>query len=523
MANSATYQYDTLGRLVGVTFPNGAQVAYSYDAMGNRQTVVEIPPLTPTPSTLPTVEALPKNHCSDFVNNPMMVLLSDGQLIGWGENTTGVLSNGLASTNCTAQRVVFDPNSTMPPANATIVDWAFTNASLYVVFSNGWVYSCGDNTYGQLGHGDNTARLQLKRIEYFVTNSKTITKVWAASSYVNTNGGGLAYFQDSNKNMYACGAGGHGPLGNASTPTSNVNTPAACAGVSTSPYVVDMAISCWFSVFSAYMLMSDGTLLVAGYNGQGQMANGTTTSISGGFVNAKKTGSTNITNLISISATSGYPNGGSALAVDSSGNVWTVGYNGSGQLGLGNTVDKNLFTQVTTLSNITKAEMGGGQYAYCYAINNSGNMYTWGYNAQNNLFLNNTSTAYTPAQATYVPGTVSKVFFPREQQLGASSQMVVVTTTGKVVYAGADVSQLGLANTVNPGAYKYIPAPTPILNGSEIITNIFFHGTGLGQRMFVLTDLGNLYSCGNNTNSICTGGANSSMAKTAFQKIQFLP
>lgn len=337
------------------------------------------------------------------------------------------------------------------------------------------------------------------------------------------NGAGCVYFQDSNKNMYACGAGGSGNLGNAATPNSNLSTPAPCNGVTTSPYVVEMAISCWFSAFSTYMLMSDGSLLVAGYNGQGQLANGTTTNISGGFVNAKKTGSTNITNLVSISATAGYPNGGSALGVDSSGNVWTVGYNGSGQLGHGNLSDKNLFTQVAALSNISKAEIGGGQYGYCYAINTSGNVYTWGYNGQNNLFLNNSSAAYTPALANYIPGTASKFFFPREQQVGASSQLIVVTTTGRVAYAGADLYQIGVANTVNPGAYKYIPTPPSILNGSEIITDIFTHGTGGAQRLFVLTDLGNLYSCGSNLNSICTAGETSSMYRTAFFKIQFLP
>lgn len=523
MSKSATYQYDTLGRLIGVTFPNGAQVAYAYDDMGNRQTVVEIPPLTPMSSSLPTVVALPKNYCSDFIHNAMMVLLSDGQLIGWGDNTPGCLGNGFISTAASAQRLVFDPNTTIPPSTATIVDWAFTNSAVYVVYSNGWLYTAGDNTYGQLGHGDNVSRNQLKRVEYFVTNSKTVTKVWAMGSVGGTNGGGCVYFQDSNKNMYGCGLGTAGNLGNQANPTGILNTPSPCNGVSTSPYVVDMAISCFYTAFSAYMLMSDGTLLVAGYNATGQLGNGGNTNVSGSFVNAKKTGSTNITNLISISGTNGYPTGNSALAVDSSGNVWTTGSNGSGQLGLGNTVDKNLFTQVAALSNITKAEIGGGQYAYAYAINSSGSLYTWGYNAQNNLYLNHANATYTPTQATYVPGTVSKVFFPRDQQLSGLSQMMVLTTTGRLVYAGADVSQIGLANTVSPGAYKYVPLPLSILDGSEAITNVFMHGTGGSQRLFALTDLGNLYSSGLNANSICTGGVSSSVTKTVFHKIQFLP
>jgi YD repeat-containing protein len=520
MSKVATYQYDDLGRLVGVTFPNGAQAAYSYDEMGNRTTVVEVPPVIT--SDPPTVSAMPKKHCSDSINNIMMVLLSTGELVGWGDNTSGALATGLANANSIVQGVTFDPNTTPPPSSATIVDWAMTNASLYVVYSNGWVYSAGDSSYGQLGHGDTAAQAQLKRIEYFVTNSKTITKVWAASSYIGTNGAGCCYFQADDKSMYGCGANAAGNLGNASTPTTNLNTPGPCAGVSTSPYVVEMAISCFYASFNAYMLMSDGTLLVAGVNGQGQLGTNSTSNVTGGFVNAKKTGNVNITNVAGVSATAAYPYGGSALVYDTAGDVWTAGHNDYGQLGHGDTTARSLFTKVSALSNITKAEIGGGYAAYAYAINSSGDFYGWGYNGNNNLFRNNSSAAYTPAVSSYTPGTVAKAFFPREQQLGGSSQLIVVTTGGKLAYAGADLGQIGIANTIAAGAYKYVPTPASILNGSEVITDVFVHGTSTSQRWFVLTDLGNLYSCGANANGVCVGGHYSaSMTKTAFHKIRF--
>jgi alpha-tubulin suppressor-like RCC1 family protein len=115
------------------------------------------------------------------------------------------LCNGIeTATNSLPQRVVFDPTTTVPPSTATIVDWAFTNANLYVVYSNGWVYSGGSNTYGQLGHGDTTDRAYLKRIEYFVTNALSVTKVWANGGFGTTNGGGPVYFQASDFSMYGC-------------------------------------------------------------------------------------------------------------------------------------------------------------------------------------------------------------------------------------------------------------------------------------------------------------------------------
>src|SRR5215471_3311172 len=141
----AAYKYDDLGRLIQVSFPNGGMAVYSYDEMGNRTSVVEVPANTPQ-CCPPVVSSFPKRTHGDFNNNGMMVKLSTGELVGWGDNTTGALANGIAgATNAPAQKVLFDENTTLPPFDATIVDWVFTGANLYVVYSNGWVYSSGKN------------------------------------------------------------------------------------------------------------------------------------------------------------------------------------------------------------------------------------------------------------------------------------------------------------------------------------------------------------------------------------------
>ena len=39
-SDGATYMYDALGRLIQVTYANGTTIVYTYDAAGNRTSVV---------------------------------------------------------------------------------------------------------------------------------------------------------------------------------------------------------------------------------------------------------------------------------------------------------------------------------------------------------------------------------------------------------------------------------------------------------------------------------------------------
>jgi YD repeat-containing protein len=67
-ADTATYEYDQLGRLTRVTYDNGTVIIYTYDAAGNRTSVsVTVPTATPTatgsttdtPTPTPTATATP--------------------------------------------------------------------------------------------------------------------------------------------------------------------------------------------------------------------------------------------------------------------------------------------------------------------------------------------------------------------------------------------------------------------------------------------------------------------------------
>ena len=534
MANdNPVYNYDQLGRLTQVVWPSGALASFNYDKMGNRTTVVESAAIAPPGPTLPTVTALPKRSQSDFKNDPMMVLLSTGEIAGWGDNTTGVLANGIiAATNSLAQRALFDPNTTVPPEGANIVDWAFTNANLYVVYDNGWVYSAGDNSYGQLGHGDTTDRPYLKRIEFFVTNTLTVQKVWAQGGYSTTAGGGCVFFSanDTSGNfpLYGCGFNTTGCLGinstvNQTTPVTNTTIDKTAAS-----HVVDVKMSAGGANINTFLLFNSGKVFVAGWNPQGQLGVNTTTNVTTGFTAALNSSSVAFTTAAAISVNAGNASTslGNALIIDTSGNVWTSGSNSHGELGQGTTTDLKLFTKVTALSNIASAKLFGGIYGSGYAVTTAGVLWTWGYNGQNQLFKNNTTTPQTtPAAATAVPpGTIAQVFHSRgEQGMATTGQLILVMASGQIAYAGADVGQVPIANTAFPGAYSLIAMPAFILNGSDTITDLFTHGTAQTQRWFILTASGRLFASGSNLDAICAGAATTTaaVANSVWQEITF--
>lgn len=466
--------------------------------------------------------SLPKRSFGDFLYGAMAILANSQGVYTWGNNTTGALSNGTtAATSTPLQPALFNPNSTPPPATATITDWAFTMGNLYLVFSNGWAYSSGDNTYGQLAQGDTVARPYLTRIEYFITNNLSVQKVWAAGAMANANGGGCVFFQTlsgSTPGLYACGSNTAGNCGNASSPTTNLTTPGICAGIGTSATVTSVAIaSIGGPNFSTYALLSNGSVMVCGFNANGQLGNGTVTSVTGTFVNALAASGGNLSNITALSVTGagGSSGVGWAMALDSSGNLWSTGYNVYGQLGLGSTTSQTKFTQVTSLTNVAQFGTGGGTTGYSYAITSSGALYTWGYNALNNLFQNSTTSPITsPTTTVFSTGQVSTVVFPKEEAVSGSSQLIALIGGGtQVVYAGQANGQLGI-NSSSP-AYKILPLP-PLASG-ETIDSVFMHGSATLQRLFLHTSAGNILSCGYNSDSVCTGGWSSNSMPTSIE------
>ncbi len=90
----------------------------------------------------------------------------------------------------------------------------------------------------------------------------------------------------------------------------------------------------------------------------------------------------------------------SAFAIKTDGTLWSWGRNNYGQLGQNenNTVPRSSPVQVGALTTWSKLSIAGGDSNHMLAITTSGSLFSWGYNTQGNLGLNDIVHKSSPVQ-----------------------------------------------------------------------------------------------------------------------------
>ena len=150
-------------------------------------------------------------------------------------------------------------------------------------------------------------------------------------------------------------------------------------------------------------VMQDGSAKCWGYNPVGQVGVGTnnyggyngyssiyypTTVIDSGVVD------------ISITVAAYYDH---SCAVKTDGTVWCWGYNGYGQLGVGDTTQRTTPTQVSGLSSVSAITTASGSYVspYC-ALKTDGTVWCWGYNGYGQLGVGDVTQRNSPTKVNYI-------------------------------------------------------------------------------------------------------------------------
>jgi alpha-tubulin suppressor-like RCC1 family protein len=281
---------------------------------------------TPVAVSLPAGTTVTAISAGDFYS---LALTSTGSVLAWGSNSNGQLGNATTANSSTPVPVSL-PNGT------TVTAISAGGASSLALTSTGSVLAWGSNSNGQLGNA--TTANSSTPVPVSLPNGTTIAAISAGETY------SLAL--TSTGSVLAWGNNGLGQLGNGTTADSSTPVAASLPNGTTAT-----AISAG-SDFSL-ALTSTGSVLAWGNNASGELGNGTT-------ANSSTPVAVSLPNGTTVSAVSGGDSHG--LALTSTGSVLAWGYNGNGQLGNGTTTDSSTPVAVSLAAGTTIAAVRGGGF-----------------------------------------------------------------------------------------------------------------------------------------------------------------
>ena len=285
---------------------------------------------------------------------------TDGTLWNWGRNL-----NGQLGTNDTADRTT--PVTTF--AGGT--NWKSVAGGGYhtaAIKTDGTLWTWGRNSSGQLGINATTIR------------STPVTTFLGESSWKSVAcGGSYTVAIKTDGTLWTWGRNNLGQLG--------INA----SGNRTTPVTTFAGGTNWKSVAGGYnhiaAIKTDGTLWVWGYNSNGQLG-----------INVAGTTENRTTPVTTFLGGNNWKSVGCGedctVAIKTDGTLWIWGYNAYGQLGINNTDGRS--TPVTTFSGGTNWKSVAGGYGHTAAIKTDGTLWTWGFNNNGQLGINDTSTRTTP-------------------------------------------------------------------------------------------------------------------------------
>lgn len=349
---------------------------------------------TTTNRSTPTAIGLVAKNISS--SSPSMIDRA-GNIIIWGSGNTGENGN----------------NSTTNYSNPTFLVASLTGSSRFrkiikdldtsiVLTANGSVRMCGSNSQGQLGLGDTTPRSTFATVNAAIlspaiqiTTGTTITISFLASTSTYAASGCIKVTDLNKQNqgkIYMWGRNLSGQLGDGTSTDRSTPTPLLSAFEDFVQLVTNGACS--------YGLRSNGDLYAWGNNGFSQLGNGSGTSVStpvliGGGLKFKKVATSATNDLV----TGSYAPRTSAAAITTDGKLYTWGYNGSGQLGLGDTTNRSTPTFVTSFGSTKIVDVAMSKHSLALAEN--GTVWSCGYNAEGQLGLNDTTSRSTYTQITF--------------------------------------------------------------------------------------------------------------------------
>ena len=280
---------------------------------------------------------------------------SYGTAACWGQNDQGQLADGTTTNSTTPVAITSGALTGKTVTNITAGDY-----HMCAILSNGTAACWGNNNYGQLGNGTTTNSTTPVAVTGGALTGKTVTNITAGGDHT------CAVLSDGTA---ACwGNNNHGQLGDGTT--TNSTTPVAVAGGALAGKTVTNITAGGSRYYSGLArlnhscaLLSDGTAACWGANQFGQLGDGTTTnSTTPVAITDDALAGKTVTNITAGVAHT------CALLSDDTAACW--GYNPNGQLGDGTTSSSTTPVLVTggALAGKTVASITAGGIHTCAVL-----------------------------------------------------------------------------------------------------------------------------------------------------------
>jgi len=267
--------------------------------------------------------------------------------------------------------------------------------TMCVRLDNGQVKCTGANTEGQLGLGTDLTERQMFNLVVDLHGVTNLVDMGRLSYCAILNSSYAGSGNPSYTGGLKCwGYNGFGNLGIGSTLRSNHPQ----SVIETGGNVLDNVIQVEGNVINnnyeySCALTSDatGNLYCWGYNGNGQLGVGDFDS---------RTRATQLTFFNSLSvkniSVAGYDSGGYTCAiVGSNREVYCWGYNGNGQLGIGDTTRRETPVQVPGITDVKEIETISDIGTTCAIVGTNRELYCWGYNGRGDVGIGTISQSET--------------------------------------------------------------------------------------------------------------------------------
>ena len=418
---------------------------------------------------------------ADEMHNVTVKAAAGGKVSTDGTNWSDSVVVSVANGTTLGDRVQYKPDEGYKldgvTAATAIKKVVASAANTAAVDDEGNLYTAGDNLRGQLA----------RTLDFYVDEDSVLTKVSTSAKTIDVAlGVDHIVVLDENGEVWTAGCNQYGALGideNAGKYWYGTQIETLRKVTVGDGSVKIRAVAA--GQYHTILIDENGGVWTAGYNSDGQL--GRSENVNSGTPNTVFKKAEGLDNVKIIGASGGTAH---TVLLDESGNVWTAGNNLHGQLGrqTAKNVDPKFEKVADGISGVKITAIAAGS-RYTVLLDESGNVWTAGSNGYGELGRETNGMSSSVFGKADLQGATAAKF------IAAGGTTIVIDTDGNVRTSGINGhGQLG-RDTGSESSDSKLLAVTDGIDGAEIIAA----ATGAGAYHSVLLDKnGVIRTCGSN-------------------------